>query len=50
MRQLLGVGTPNELATRGTRLLWLVDPDIGLLVILILPPDVRPNPTSSTGC
>jgi hypothetical protein len=50
MRQLIGAGTPKELAARSVRLLWLLDPDIGLLVILILPPDAEPDPTSSTGC
>jgi hypothetical protein len=28
----------------------LLGPDLGLLVILILPPDTGPDPTSSTGC
>ena len=50
MRQLIGAGTPKELAARGARLLWLLDPDIGLLVLLILPPEAGPEPTSSTGC
>jgi transposase len=50
MRQLLGAGTPKELVARGARLLWLLDPDLGLLVILILPPPADPEPTSSTGC
>ena len=50
MRQLLGAGTPKELAARGAGLLWLLDPDLGLLVILILPPDTNPKPTSSTRC
>ena len=50
MRQLLGAGTPKELAARGARLLWLLHPDLNLLVILILPPDAAPEPTSSTGC
>jgi transposase len=50
MRQLLGAGTPKELAARGARLLWLLHPDLGLLLILILPPDAGPEPTSSTGC
>ena len=50
MRALLGAGTPKELAARGAGLLWLLDPDLGLLVILILPPDTGPDPTSSTGC
>ena len=49
MRQLLGAGTPKELAARGARLLWLLHPDLNLLVILILPPDAAPEPTSSTG-
>jgi hypothetical protein len=31
-------------------LLWLLDPDIGLLVILILPPESGPEHISSTGC
>jgi transposase len=50
MRQLLGAGTPQELAARGARLLWLLHPDLGLPVILILPPNAGPEPTSSTGC
>ena len=50
MRQLLGAGTPKELAARGARLLCLLHPDLGLLVILILPPNAGPEPTSSTGC
>jgi transposase len=50
MRQLLGAGTPKELAARGARLLWLLDPNLDLLVILIRPPEAGPNPTSSTGC
>jgi transposase len=50
MRQLLGAGTPKELVARGARLLWLLDPAVGLLMILILPPDAGPEPTSSTGC
>jgi transposase len=49
MRALLGAGTPRQLAARGARLLWLLSPDIGLLVIL-LPPDAPPDPTSSTAC
>jgi transposase len=50
MRQLIGAGTPKELAVRGAALLGLLDPDVGLLMILILPPDAGPEPTSSTGC
>jgi transposase len=50
MRQLIGAGTPKQLAARGAGLLWLLDPDVGLLAILILPPEVAPEPTSSTGC
>jgi transposase len=50
MRALLGAGTPKELAARGPRLLWLLCPDIGLLVILILPPHTGPDLTSSTRC
>jgi hypothetical protein len=50
LRQLIGAGTPKELAARGARLLWLIDPDIGLLVIIIMPTKPTPNPTSSTGC
>jgi hypothetical protein len=49
MRQLIGAGTPKELAPRGARLRWL-DPDIGLLALLIPPPEAGPEPTSSTGC
>jgi transposase len=50
MRQLVGAGTPKELAARRAGLLWLFDPDLGLLLILLLPPDPAPDPTSSTGC
>jgi transposase len=50
MRQLIGAGTPKELAARGAGLLWLLVPDLGLLVILIPPPKPRREPTSSTGC
>jgi Transposase DDE domain len=50
MRQLIGAGTPKELAARGAWLLWLLDPDIGLLVILIRGPETGPEATSSTGC
>jgi transposase len=50
MRALLGAGTPRQLAARSARLLYLLDPERGLLVILILPPDARPAPTSSTAC
>jgi transposase len=50
MRQLLGAGTPKELAARGAGLLWSLDPERGLLLILILPPDARPEPTSATAC
>ena len=39
MRQLIGAGTPKEPAARAARPLWLLDPDIGLLVLLILPPE-----------
>ena len=44
LRQLIGAGTPKELAARGARLLWLIDPDIGLLVIIIMP--TKPTPKS----
>jgi hypothetical protein len=50
MRQLIGAGTPQALAARGAALLRLPDPDRGLLVLLILPPDAGPEPTSATGC
>jgi transposase len=50
MRLLLGAGTPRALAARGAKLLWLLDPEVGLLVILILPPEPAPKATSSTGC
>jgi transposase len=50
MRLLLGAGTPKELAARGAGLLWLFDSALGLLVILILPPQPTPDPTSSTRC
>jgi transposase len=50
MRQLIGAGTPNELVARGARLPWLLDPDLGLPVLFILPPEARPEPTSPTDC
>jgi hypothetical protein len=50
MRALLGAGTPKELAARRAPLLWLFDPALSLLVILLLPPQPDPNPTSSTRC
>jgi transposase len=50
LRRLIGAGTPKELAARRAWLLWRLDPDIGLLVILILPTEPSPDPTSSTGC
>lgn len=50
MRQLIGAGTPRELAARGARLLWLLHPDVGLLVVVILPSEAGPEPTSSTAC
>jgi transposase len=50
MRQLIGAGTPKELAARGAALLSLLHPDVGLLLVLILPPGAAPEPTSSTGC
>jgi transposase len=50
LRRLIGAGTPKELAARGAWLLWLLDPDIGLLIILILPTQPWPDPTSSTVC
>ena len=49
MRQLLGAGTPRELAAHGA-LLWLLHPETGLLAVLILPSDAGPEATSSTGC
>lgn len=49
MRALLGAGTPEAAADRGAALLWLLDPDVGLLMILIPPPDAGPEPTWSTG-
>jgi transposase len=50
VRQLIGAGTPKELPARSAGLLWLLDPDLGLLMVLILPPEPGPDPTSSTGC
>jgi transposase len=50
MRALLGAGTPRQLAARRGALLWLLHPDVGLLLVLILPPEPGPHPTSSTGC
>ena len=50
MRALLGAGTPKAAAARGAALLWLLDPNLGLLMILIPPPDAGPEPTSSTAC
>lgn len=31
-------------------LLWMLHPDVDLLLVLILPPGPGPDPTSSTGC
>jgi hypothetical protein len=50
VRALLGAGTPEELAARRALLLWLFDSALSLLVILLLPPQPDPNPTSSTRC
>jgi hypothetical protein len=50
MHQLISAGTPKELAARRAQLLWLLDPDLGLLIFLVLPPDAEPEPTSSTAC
>ena len=44
LRQLIGAGTPREFAARGAWLLWLLDPYLGLLVILILPTEPRQIP------
>ena len=50
MRVLIGAGTPKGAAARGEALLWLVDPTVGLVVLIIVPPDAPPEPTSSTAC
>lgn len=50
MRVLLGAGTPKAAAARGAALLWLLGPNLGLLMILIPPADAGPEPTSSTAC
>jgi hypothetical protein len=44
MRALLGAGTPKELAAQGAGLLWLLDPERGLLVILSCRPTPGQNP------
>ena len=48
--QLIGAGIPKELAARGDQLLWPLDPDFGLPVILFLPPRPGQDTTSSAGC
>ena len=50
MRLVLGAGTPKELAARGGLLFWLIDPNAGLVVILILPSEPSPDLGSSTAC
>jgi hypothetical protein len=51
MRQLLGAGTPKELAARGAKPLWLLDPALGLLVPAPSPARGVPRAhISSTGC
>ena len=50
MRALLGAGTPKELATRGGIPFWLTDPTAGLVVVVILPAEAPPDPTSATAC
>ena len=43
MRLLLGAGTPRWLVARGAFLLWLINPDAGFVIILILLSDPRPG-------
>ena len=50
LRLLLGAGTPKELASRGGFLFWLVDPAIGLVVLLVTPSEPSSKLDSSTGC
>jgi transposase len=54
LRALLGAGTPRELAARGGVLVWLVAPEAGLVLIVVITADPRlappPDPASSTGC
>jgi hypothetical protein len=42
-------GAPDG-GAKQRQLLWLLDPEVGLLAVLILPPDPAPEATSSTGC
>jgi transposase len=50
MRALLGAGTPKAAAARSGALLWLLDPTAALVILIVLPPDTSPDPTSSTAC
>jgi hypothetical protein len=50
MRALLGAGTPKAAAARGGALLWLADATAGLAILIIVPPNTPPDPTSSTAC
>ena len=50
MRTLLGAGTPKAAAARGGALLWLAEPSVGLVILIVLPTDAPPDPTSSTAC
>lgn len=50
MRALLGAGTPKELATRGGILFWLLDAVAGAIILVILPAQAPPDPTSATAC
>jgi hypothetical protein len=50
MRQLIGAGTPKELAARGAALPGLRHAHVGLLGLLILPRAAAPEPNPSTGC
>ena len=50
MRALLGAGTPKAAAARSGALLWLADSTAGLALLIIVPPNAPPDPTSSTAC
>ena len=50
MRALIGAGTPKGAAARAAALLCLAEPIAGLVVLIFVPPDVPPQPTSSTAC
>jgi len=50
MRALLGADRPKGAAPRGSALLYLADPTAGHVLLIVLPPEAPPDPTSSTAC